>query len=96
MRTISQCIFRAVHNTLKTKDTFRTVFPFAGIVCYIHVHWTYLFTFAAGNTFIFITFYPEQGKITHGFQKHRDWAYVFAECAIIFKDKCQDNANNIV
>lgn len=23
----SQCIFRAVHNTLKTKDAFRTVFP---------------------------------------------------------------------
>lgn len=54
------------------------------------------FAFSAGNTFAFVTRYPQQWKITHRLQKHRDGTDIFAECTVVLKSKCKEYPNGII
>ena len=53
------------------------------------IHGAYLFAFPAGDAFVLIAFYPQQGEVAHGFQEHRNGAYVLAESTVILKCVCK-------
>ena len=83
-----QGILWAVLYTFKAKNTLRSILPLPRIVSYIYIHRAYLFTFTTGYTFVRITFYPKQRKITHRLKEYGNGTYVFAESPIIFHMEC--------
>ena len=73
--------------TLIAEDALRPVFPLAGFPVSLDIHGADAQAFAAMDALILVAVDAQQRKITHRLQKYGNWAYVFAECTIIFKSK---------
>ena len=93
---ILQRLFWTVLHTLQAEDTLRSIFSLSGIIRYIYLHRTHPLTLSAGDTFAFVTPYPQQGIITHRLQKHRDRADVFAERTVVLESKRERYADDVV
>ena len=65
-RSVSECVFGTILDTLHAEDTLRAVFPSPGIIGHIHIHGTYAFALSAVDAQILITFHTHQRKIAHG------------------------------
>ena len=68
----------------------------SGIAWNFYIHWTYLFTLSARNTFLLVDFDAKKRKITHRFQKNCNWANIFAKSSVIFTFVGYSNSNGIV
>ena len=62
----------------------------------IHIHGAHAAAFSAGDAFAFIALDPQQGKTAHGFQKHRDRAYIFAKRPVVLERKGHADSRGIV
>lgn len=91
-----QCFLGAGLDAFHAEDTLGSVFPFSGIVGYIHIHGADPFALSAGNALFLITGNADDGKIAHGLQKNRDRTDIFAERPVILAQKSQRDANCIV
>lgn len=93
---LSQSIFGTILLAFHAENTLRPVLTLTGIIGYINIHGTYAFTLAAGNAFLLIAFYPEQRKVTHRLQEHRDGTDILTECPVILECKRQYDTGRIV
>lgn len=72
------------------------VFALLGYVENLNIHRAVFFAFFAADTFVRIQFDMEKGKTAGRLQKDGDRTDIFAESPVVFADKSQCNANNIV
>ena len=91
-----QSVFRTFFYAFHTQNAFRCVSLPSRIAWNFYIHGIYLFTFAAGDAFIFVYFNPKKRKVTHRFQKSCNRANVLTESSIVMKFVSYDNSGNIV